>query len=109
MRDKKGKKGTKRGRQSNVSAPASTKKARTTPARKSASVEQEAVFQPPTGSWEDEVKDIDAAEGDRGEVQVYLTWKNGHKTQHALDIVYKRCPQKVYSYPHDAIKPFEAS
>lgn len=54
-------------------------------------------FKPPSGSWEEEVKAIDACEGTDGEVSVYLTWRNGHKTQHPLETVYKRCPQKVSS------------
>ncbi len=54
-----------------------------------------AEFKPPTGSWEDEVVAIDACEGNEGTVVVYLTWKGGHKTQHPLAQVYKRCPQKV--------------
>lgn len=86
----------KRGRQSNVGASASTKKAKTT--RKSvtrSATPEEPAFQPPSGSWEDEVKAIDAAEGAQGQVQVYLTWRDGHKTQHPLDVCYKRCPQKV--------------
>ena len=87
----------KRSRQS-TSAPASTKKAKTT--RKSATrsttpEEKEKTFTPPTGSWEEDVKAIDAAEGAQGQVQVYLTWRDGHKTQHPLDVCYKRCPQKV--------------
>jgi len=52
-------------------------------------------FKPPTGSWEDAVVAIDACEGTEGSVVVYLTWKGGHKTQHPLAQVYKRCPQKV--------------
>jgi chromobox protein 1 len=75
---------TKRGKKSNhpssASPPASASKAE---------------FKPPTGSWEDEVVAIDACEGNEGTVVVYLTWKGGHKTQHPLAQVYKRCPQKV--------------
>ncbi len=52
-------------------------------------------FKPPTGSWEDTVVAIDACEGTEGSVIVYLTWRGGHKTQHPLAQVYKRCPQKV--------------
>jgi len=56
-------------------------------------------FKPPSGSWEEEVVGIDACEGTEGSVVVYLTWKNGHKTQHPLPQVYKRCPQKVGQNP----------
>ena len=54
-------------------------------------------FTPPSGSWEDEIKAVDAAEGAEGQVQVYLTWRNGQKTQHPLETCYKRCPQKVFT------------
>jgi chromobox protein 1 len=56
---------------------------------------EKAVFKPPTGSWEDEVQGIDACEGTDGNVMVFLQWASGHKTQHPLEQVYKRCPQKV--------------
>lgn len=52
-------------------------------------------FKPPSGTWEEDVVMIDACEGTEGKVNVYLTWKSGHKTQHPLAQVYKRCPQKV--------------
>jgi hypothetical protein len=55
----------------------------------------ETEFRPPAGSWEGEVRNIYACEGIDGKVKVYLTWKRGQKTQHSLDQVYKRCPQKV--------------
>ena len=58
---------------------------------------QEAKFDPPTGSWEDEDVLIDACEGKGEERIAILTWKNGQKTQHTLAEVYKRCPQKVRS------------
>jgi chromobox protein 1 len=54
-----------------------------------------AEFAPPTGSWEDAVQGIDACEGTDGNVMVFLQWASGHKTQHPLEQVYKRCPQKV--------------
>jgi chromobox protein 1 len=76
--------GTKRGRKNghpkDTSPPASASKAD---------------WKPPTGNWEDLVTGIDACEGNDNNVVVYLTWKGGHKTQHPLAQVYKRCPQKV--------------
>lgn len=54
-----------------------------------------AEWKPPTGSWEDDVVNIDACEGEEGSVLVYLTWKSGHRTRHPLLQVYKRCPQRV--------------
>lgn len=57
-------------------------------------------FAPPTGNWEEEVQDIDACEGQGGVPIVFITWKSGHKSQHPLKQVYKRCPQKVcYNQP----------
>jgi chromobox protein 1 len=56
---------------------------------------EKAAFKPPTGSWEDDVEGIDACEGTDGNVMVFLQWASGHKTQHPLEQVYKRCPQKV--------------
>lgn len=55
-------------------------------------------FKPPTGSWEEDVRGIDACEGLNGEVMVFLSWSNGHKTQHPLEQVYKRCPQKMLKF-----------
>ncbi|PBP20939.1 heterochromatin protein one [Diplocarpon rosae] len=57
-----------------------------------------AEFKPPTGSWEEAVVAIDACEGTDNNVVVYLTWKSGHKTQHPLAQVYKRCPQKMLQF-----------
>ena len=97
----KGKKATtKRGRKSDI-ASASTKKAKTEKKSQSRSVtpkQNEEKFTPPSGSWEDEIKAVDAAEGAEGQVQVYLTWRNGQKTQHPLETCYKRCPQKMLKF-----------
>jgi chromobox protein 1 len=55
-------------------------------------------FKPPTGSWEDEIKAIDGVEERAdGNMVVYVTWRSGHKTEHPLERVYRRCPQKVGS------------
>ena len=66
---------------------------------------EKAAFKPPTGSWEDEVQGIDACEGTDGNVMVFLQWASGHKTQHPLEQVYKRCPQKVWPSQITAISP----
>jgi len=55
-------------------------------------------FKPPTGNWEEQIVGIDACEGGEGAVIVYLTWKGGHKTQHPLSQVYKRCPQRMLKF-----------
>ncbi|KAK4220016.1 hypothetical protein QBC37DRAFT_76298 [Rhypophila decipiens] len=54
---------------------------------------------PPAGSWEDHIAKIDAAEDETTKkLMVYLTWKNGHKTQHDTKVVYQRCPQKMLQF-----------
>lgn len=51
----------------------------------------------PSGSWEDEVDTADMCQDEEtGNFIVYLTWKNGNKTQHPKEVVYRRCPQKVF-------------
>ncbi|KAF9775635.1 hypothetical protein IL306_006234 [Fusarium sp. DS 682] len=53
-------------------------------------------WSPPAGSWEDEIETIDACEDEgSGKLVVYLIWKNGRKTKHDVDVIYKKCPQKV--------------
>ncbi|SPQ23246.1 5a5eb28f-11e3-4221-b78b-cf2abd6e3472 [Thermothielavioides terrestris] len=53
-------------------------------------------WKPPPGSWEDHIAHLDACEDeDTHKLMVYLTWKNGHKTQHETSVIYKRCPQKL--------------
>lgn len=62
-------------------------------------------FKPPVGSWEDEVESIDACHDEvTGKLIVYLTWKNGQKTQHDTQIVYKRCPQKMLQFYERHVK-----
>jgi len=57
---------------------------------------RQAEWKPPPGSWEDEILDLDACEDEEsGKLMVYLTWKDGHKTQHETSVIYKRCPQKA--------------
>jgi chromobox protein 1 len=77
------KRGKKNGHPKDESPPASASKAE---------------WKPPTGSWEEHVTGIDACEGNDNNVVVYLTWKGGHKTQHPLAAVYKRCPQKMLKF-----------
>lgn len=57
---------------------------------------KQVAWKPPAGSWEDEIDELDACEDEEsGKLMVYLTWKDGHKTQHETSVIYKRCPQKV--------------
>ncbi|TDZ33882.1 Chromatin-associated protein swi6 [Colletotrichum spinosum] len=53
----------------------------------------------PSGSWEDDVESIDACEDENtGSLIVYLNWRNGNKTKHPTEVVYKRCPQKMLQF-----------
>ncbi|KAH7111581.1 hypothetical protein EDB81DRAFT_848989 [Dactylonectria macrodidyma] len=56
-------------------------------------------WNPPSGSWEDEIETIGACEeDDNGKLIVYLIWKNGQKTKHEAQIIYKKCPQKMLQF-----------
>ncbi|RKU49321.1 hypothetical protein DL546_009842 [Coniochaeta pulveracea] len=94
----------KRGRPASDSTPSSTtKKSRKNgdhPSNTSPpATAKRAEWKPPGGSWEDEVADLDACEDeDTGKLMVYLTWKNGQKTQHETSVIYKRCPQKMLQF-----------
>jgi len=58
-----------------------------------------ALWKPPSGSWEDHIAQLDACEDEEsGKLMVYLTWKNGHKTQHDTAVIYQRCPQKMLQF-----------
>ncbi|KAK3349357.1 hypothetical protein B0T25DRAFT_240300 [Lasiosphaeria hispida] len=58
-----------------------------------------ATWKPPAGSWEDHIAQLDACEDEEsGKLMVYLTWKNGHKTQHETSVIYNRCPQKMLQF-----------
>ncbi|PSR97451.1 hypothetical protein BD289DRAFT_492428 [Coniella lustricola] len=58
-----------------------------------------AQWKPPSGSWEDHVESVDMCQDEEnGGFIVYLTWKNGKKTQHPKEVVYRRCPQKMLRF-----------
>ncbi|KAF4972329.1 hypothetical protein FZEAL_9617 [Fusarium zealandicum] len=62
-------------------------------------------WSPPAGSWEDEIETIDACEDEgSGKLIVYLIWKNGQKTKHDTDIIYKKCPQKMLQFYERHVK-----
>ncbi|KAI0168994.1 heterochromatin protein one [Hypoxylon sp. FL1284] len=62
-------------------------------------------WKPPAGSWEDHVESIDACHDEStGKLIVYLTWRNGHKTQHDTRTVYSRCPQKMLQFYERHVK-----
>ncbi|KNB16745.1 hypothetical protein FOXG_14828 [Fusarium oxysporum f. sp. lycopersici 4287] len=56
-------------------------------------------WEPPRGSWEHEPFHIDGCEGDNAEtLMIYITWLGGHKTRHKVDVLCKKCPQKMLRY-----------
>ncbi|KAK3381320.1 hypothetical protein B0H63DRAFT_200229 [Podospora didyma] len=58
-----------------------------------------AAWKPPPGSWEDHIAQLDACEDEEThQLMVYLTWKNGQKTQHPTSVIYARCPQKMLQF-----------
>jgi len=107
----------KRGRPSGSSAtpPATTKKSKrnghpaesTPPA--SAKEAKSKAWTLPSGSWEEEVESIDACEDEEsGSLIIYLNWRNGQKTKHSKDVVYKRCPQKMLQFYERHIRIIKA-
>ncbi|KAI8945884.1 heterochromatin protein one [Xylaria longipes] len=62
-------------------------------------------WKPPQGSWEDAVESIDACHDENtGKLTVYLTWKDGQKTQHDTKVIYSRCPQKMLQFYERHVK-----
>lgn len=91
----KGIKGKKRGRPPAGAAAAGKRRKADHPGNSTPPVSTK-VWKPPAGSWEDDVDTIDACHDENsGKLIVYLTWKNGQKTQHETKVIYQRCPQKV--------------
>lgn len=98
-------KGTKR-----KSTAATPKSATATPASsakrsRKAPEPPEKPWSPPPGSWEHDVSHIDTVEQNldpktgRDAKFAYIVWNNQKKTQHPLQHVYTKCPQKVL-VPH---------
>ncbi|KAL1892013.1 hypothetical protein Cpir12675_004734 [Ceratocystis pirilliformis] len=70
---------------------------------------REKQWRPPNGSWEDHIETIDVcdeADADTGKSRlvVYLNWKNGRKTKHNTEMVYKRCPQKMLRFYENHVR-----
>ncbi|KAF3164944.1 hypothetical protein TWF788_000856 [Orbilia oligospora] len=84
----------KRGRKSTGGA--------STPAPKKTRVKQETAgedeWDPPAGSWEDDVRMIETLERNGGDHICYIQWVNGRRSQHPLHVVYQRCPQKMLKF-----------
>ncbi|OAA51786.1 heterochromatin protein one [Metarhizium rileyi] len=100
-------KGKKRGRAASNAATTSTKRLRKNGAHPSDSAPPATAkaWQPPAGSWEDEIATIDACEDEgSGKLVVYLIWKNGKKTKHETPVIYKKCPQKMLQFYERHVK-----
>ncbi|KAK6526930.1 hypothetical protein TWF281_010126 [Arthrobotrys megalospora] len=73
-----------------------------TPAPKKSRVKQEGTkedeWDPPAGSWEDDVRMIETLERNGGDHICYIQWVNGKRSQHPLHVVYQRCPQKMLKF-----------
>lgn len=96
-------KGKKRSRTASTAQAANTKRSKrngTHPSESTPPVSSDK-WNPPAGSWEDEIDTIDACEDEgSGRLIVYLVWKNGRKTKHDTKVIYKKCPQKVSVPPY---------
>ncbi|KAK6349019.1 hypothetical protein TWF730_009779 [Orbilia blumenaviensis] len=72
------------------------------PAPKKTRVKQEGAkedeWEPPAGSWEDDVRMIETLERNGGDHICYIQWVNGRRSQHPLHVVYQRCPQKMLKF-----------
>ncbi|KXJ89697.1 chromo domain-like protein [Microdochium bolleyi] len=100
----KGIKGKKRGRPA-ASGAAAGKRRKADHPRDGTPPASTKAWKPPAGSWEDEVDTIDACHDENsGKLIVYLTWKNGQKTQHETKVIYQRCPQKMLKFYERHVK-----
>ncbi|EPE02995.1 heterochromatin protein one [Ophiostoma piceae UAMH 11346] len=103
-------KGKKRGRPpasasaSTTPTPSAAKRSRKAvkvedhPASRESSPDVDKPFKPPAGSWEADVMDVEMFRGDDGELRVFLTWKDGNKSQHVAQQAYVRCPQRILRF-----------
>ncbi|KAH0545215.1 hypothetical protein FGG08_000669 [Glutinoglossum americanum] len=55
-------------------------------------------WEPPKGSWENDVQAVDTIEQDKRGLQVYLHWNNGRKSTHAIETAKKKCPMKLLDF-----------
>ncbi|KAF1953250.1 hypothetical protein CC80DRAFT_478324 [Byssothecium circinans] len=75
-----------------------------TPAVTNKKIKKEVEWEPPKGSWEHDVDQVETVEELRDPTTgklgrfAYLVWKNHRKTQHPLAHVYQKCPQKMLAY-----------
>ena len=74
-----------------------------TPSAPAKRIKKEKGWSPPPGSWENDVQQIETVDenvnSETGEKErwAFVLWKNGSRTQHPLDMIYRKCPQKVRS------------
>jgi chromobox protein 1 len=67
-------------------------------------LKKEKEWSPPSGSWEHDVSYVDTVEEQKDPTTgtkaryAYLVWINQKKTQHPLQHVYQKCPQKMLEY-----------
>ncbi|KAJ6261301.1 hypothetical protein Dda_3970 [Drechslerella dactyloides] len=59
---------------------------------------KEEEWEPPAGSWEDDVLMIETLERNGDQFVCYVQWVNRKRTQHALHVIYQRCPQKMLKF-----------
>lgn len=55
-------------------------------------------WKPPSGSWEEHIANIDTIEKSTKGLVCFVHWSNGNKSQHDLNVIYKKCPQKMLSF-----------
>ncbi|RYP75827.1 hypothetical protein DL771_002091 [Monosporascus sp. 5C6A] len=102
----------KRGRPSSSATPANSTKKRRNGSHPASSTPPASgrPWKPPVGSWEEEIESIDACHDENtGKLIVYLTWKNGQKTQHDTKVIYQRCPQKMLQFYERHVKIVKSS
>ncbi|KAF3909461.1 hypothetical protein AA313_de0202982 [Arthrobotrys entomopaga] len=91
----------KRGRKSTgasgVSTPV-TKKSRVKQETSTPTVKGEPEWDPPAGSWEEDVRMIETLERSGADHICYVQWVNGRRSQHPLHVIYQRCPQKMLKF-----------
>ncbi|KAF3907875.1 hypothetical protein ABW21_db0200060 [Orbilia brochopaga] len=59
---------------------------------------KEEEWEPPAGSWENDVLMIETLERNGEQFVCYIQWVNGKRTQHQLHVIYQRCPQKMLKF-----------
>lgn len=81
--------------------------------RKSAkgeSQKEEPDWNPPPGSWEESIINIDTMEiGEDGILYAYVVWKDQKRSQHPSAVVNMKCPQKVSAVVSPARKSPKAN